>query len=269
MNTSSKSNKTRQGIWACLPLFTLLVLFFFAFPFLLALEPQDPVLDRDAARKIQYLLNATRTRSGLKSLADDQSLREQAEKGAAAFLKAFRKQAGKAPLPEELSERELRKAFPRGEQILMRAGPAANLEQVIQKAMSLDLVKNQAMTHLAIGVSRGTFREGQTIWFLVVLASSALPEMNEELINQGQRSFFMTCHQCRYAFPGRIQLASGSQIGTLEMKCPACGLTFDLFGMDTRGVYHRPPWFLRGFKPADLDNPLQGWLFVLQLCRYL
>jgi len=269
MNTISKSNKTKGGIWACLPLCTLLVLFLFAVTLLQAIESQDPVLDRDTAKKIQYLLNATRTRSGLKSLADDRSLQEQAERGAAAFLKAFRQQPEKATLPGELSERELRKVFPRGEEILLRAGAAADMEQIIQKAMSLDLVKNQAMTHLAIGVSRGTLREGQPVWFLVVLASSALPEIHEELINQGQRSFFMTCHQCRYAFAGRIQLASGSQIGTLEMKCPACGLTFDVFGMDARGEYHRPPWFLRGFKPADLDDPLQGWLFVLQLFRYL
>jgi transglutaminase-like putative cysteine protease len=42
-----------------------------------------------------------------------------------------------------------------------------------------------------------------------------------------------------------------------------------VFGIDRQRQYHRPPWFLRGYQPEEVSDPLAAWLFVLTNCRYV
>ncbi len=104
---------------------------------------------------------------------------------------------------------------------------------------------------------------------LIFPGGKPLPLVSEESLNQGVSLFRMTCHLCGSDFNGRVMRPDLRQKGCLHLVCPRCGLPFDVFAPDERGVVHRPTWFMRGFSPAvRLNRPLDVWLWVLGHCRY-
>ncbi|MFH1480744.1 MAG: transglutaminase domain-containing protein [Pseudomonadota bacterium] len=114
-----------------------------------------------------------------------------------------------------------------------------------------------------------TLPSGKVLWGLVAIAARVLPELDDALLNQGQREFRLRCHLCGFRFKGRLTYPMGRDAGALQVVCPSCHLRFDAFGIDENAHYHRPPWFMKGFSPGEIKDPLSAWLFVLQHFRYM
>jgi hypothetical protein len=143
------------------------------------------------------------------------------------------------------------------------------LDELVAAAPTWEPAADRDVTHLGLAVWQVRSDTGQQYWLAVSVAAQLLPKLEPELLNAGQRDFALACHLCGHQFVGRIETPRGGNTGTMATPCRKCKLRFDVFGVDVQGKYHRPPWFLRGYRPMAVEDPLAIWMRVLSGYRYV
>ena len=224
--------------------------------------------DAEATRQVRQALDAARRRLGAAPLAGHQALQQRAERGARAMALAVLANPAKPQTPAELTDNSLLDGLSGTGKRAFQLSGASNPKELAGKAAAWQLLRHAELTHLGLAAWRVTLNGGQQAWVVLGVAAQVLPALTAERLNEGQREFALRCHLCGHRFAGRVVKPQGGNTGALAAPCPKCGLRFDLFGLDTSGRYHRPPWFLRGFKPHETADPLAAWLFVLAGFRY-
>ncbi|NOZ19830.1 MAG: hypothetical protein GXP25_01945 [Planctomycetes bacterium] len=261
----------RNGIWTkiCAALAVAIAALIVSAGLLAALAAGNIELDSEAARKVAQAINAARTKAKLTVLRTHPLLQNRAEFGAAATAKAFLSNPTNPSTPKELKDRNFARVVPGSAEIVLQIGGWGSVEQMSRELAESEFARLKALTHLAVGVCRSTSGMGQPVWVAVVIGVRTVPELDPERINQGQRDFYQRCHLCGYQYLGRLAKPGSKNMGGLVALCPKCKRRFDVFGIDEDGRYHRPPWFMRGFKPRAMKDPISAWLFVLTHCRYV
>jgi hypothetical protein len=186
-----------------------------------------------------------------------------------ALVEAVRKKPDAPETPEELDLDRIKAALPGMATVSLEVMAADSTSQLVEKATSCRAASLRDFTHLGVAVCDGMFATGQPFWVVVIIGSKMVPRISPELINRGQREFHAQCHHCGEQYLARLHEPSGKHTGSLSTVCHKCNRLTDLYGIDTSKRYHRPPWFLRGFRPKDISSPLTAWLYVLSNCRYV
>lgn len=77
------------------------------------------------------------------------------------------------------------------------------------------------------------------------------------------------CPHClrshRFSLQGKFARQSGYRL----WRCPSTGRPSVLAAWNTEGQLREPRWFLQGFRPTHVTDPLDAWLVVLRGFRYL
>ena len=141
--------------------------------------------------------------------------------------------------------------------------------QVLQKVSQSADVAQATWTHAGVAIVEAQFASGQPFFAAAIFTAEILPRLSSELINLGRCEFHVPCHLCGGAYLIRLRQLRAAHAGSLTAVCPHCGRMIDVFGIDSAQQYHRPPWFLRGFYPARIENPLEAWRQVLTQIQYV
>ena len=227
------------------------------------------LIDADATRIARAVVDATRAKAGATPLADHAVLRRRAEHAATLMAAAVAANPTKPETPQELDSDGLTKGIAGAARTAFYLSGATSARDAAGRVTAWAVLRRREITHLGLAVARVPLRDGSEAWVVAALAAQFLPTLRAEQLNGGKRDFALACHLCGHAYLGRVQKPKGKNTGSLATLCPKCRLRFDLFGLDTAGRYHRPPWFLGGFQPEKVDDPLSAWLTVLTGYRYV
>lgn len=148
--------------------------------------------------------------------------------------------------------------------MLLAGNSAAELAREIADA---DHVLDPEWRHLAVAARRIRFGE-PTEWLVLVVLARILPAIDEVPLNAGERRFALHCRHCGEHFLLEIPDNGPSERGTITLRCRECGRLSQFFGIDTKGQYHHPPWFLTGHSTERVSDPVDAWLTVLTTIRY-
>lgn len=234
-----------------------------------AVAEADEPASVQAAAAIKSAVASARKKAGLAPLDASPILHQAAARGAAAMVAAIRQNPESPRTPPELDLKGVKAAVPGAAQLSLEVLAASAADDLARKAGHTSTTTEAGLTHLGIGIAMGDLATGQPFYTAVLLGARILPGIAPELVNQGQREFFMQCHLCGAKYLVRLQKPPEADAGSLCAACPKCGRLIDLYGIDTSQRYHRPPWFLRGFRPKSVKSPLEAWLFVLTVCSYV
>ena len=236
---------------------------------LAAAQQGQIALDRDAARRVRQAVNAARRRLGAGPLAEFAPLQGRADSVARAMALAVLANPEKPEPPAELKDRTVLDGLPRVGTCGFHLCGAASVEELATKAAAWEMLGHKELTHLGLSVCCVTEETGHVTWIAFGLGAQIVPEVSPELLSQGQRDFAFTCHLCGHQAAGRLVTPPSGDAGALAAVCERCKRRFDLFGLDTAGKFHRPPWFLRGFQPRKVSSPFDAWLSVLTGYQYM
>ena len=233
-------------------------------------DPPDPPDRSDpATHSIGRAIDAARRGAGLEPLQDDPRLVAAAQRGAAAMARAIARNPASPGTPDEPDLDALRQTLPEAAQLMAEIVAANELPLLESKASRGAAGSRPELTHRGVGVSQAALDNGQTFWVAVLLGARLLPEISPQAVTTGKGEAYVRCFHCQATMLVRLEVRQDSQAGGVRIVCAQCDRVCDLFAANTVGDYHRPPWFLRGFQPRQIDNPLTAWLTVLTHCRYV
>lgn len=206
---------------------------------------------------IAHAVNAARLEGGLTPLLPENVLQNQVEQITAGF------RAVESPRPTQADARRLKDSLPPLAHVSFDLLRSESRDGLVARAAAARTAKIADLTHLGVGLLQ--LEQRKKTWLALVVGSKLLPPMSPELVSQGRREFDLRCLACHRE--QLIRLAPpAAGVGCLLAACSSCRSAVDLYGREAGGAYHRPPWFLRGFKPAAVAGPAEAWQFVLQKC---
>ncbi len=227
----------------------------------------EPGLDPKTADAVLESFQTARKKAGYPALARHPALQQYLRDTTMALVRAVQKNSDNPAVPQELGEKELGLILPAAVRVVWYSAVADTPAQLMSKLPKEGFAREANLTHLEVAASRATLAGGKIFYLWVAVGAQLLPELTEDLLNSGQTDFHLTCFLCGYAFNCRVQILPGS--GCPTVSCPKCGRIIDVFGVEEKGEFHRPPWFMRGFRPpGEWKDPLAIWLFLLGNCRY-
>lgn len=220
-----------------------------------------------AAAQLADALNAARQQRGTGTLAAHAGLDAEAQAMVQEAVRLLSAQPGQVLRPDVARLQRVKTGWPSLARLSAQFLRAESLDQLCRRAADCKVSGIAGLTDLGIGVAAADRGAGQKSWLALVLGARLLPAISPQLVNQGQREFELRCFLCGYDDLVRLRLSLPHSRDTLLATCRHCKCLIDVYGVDSAGRYHRPPWFMRRFSPQPVSRPLDAWLLVLQQGR--
>ncbi len=230
-------------------------------------DPSDPSQLRQAA-PIHRAVDAARRRLGLSRLDTDPRLTAAAERGVEATVRQLMRDPLTLTGPEKLDLQKTGRSLPEALALIAESVAANESASLPAKVAECSVVGRPELTHLGVGLAPATRADGRVIWFALLLGARFVPEICPDSVTAGQGPVFVRCFHCQATMFVRLEKRPEREAGGLQIVCVDCDRVCDQFAAGTDRRYRRPPWFLKGYQPRSIRNPLDAWLTVLTRVRY-
>jgi len=142
------------------------------------------------------------------------------------------------------------------------------LDEVGEKLRASKLSKDADLTHIGLVVDEVELEGYNPFWLVCIVASGILPVWDVDAYNKGMNNFFVNCPFCGKEYQYDLLGLQQDDCG-FSLSCKKCRMDFDCVRLDIDGDFHRPTWFMRGFRPHRVREPIDAWTKVRERCQYV